>query len=66
MKGICPGAIRTGLTTSIPDKAKETFARRRVPPKRYGNPEDVAHATLSLALLASSYINGATVVVDGG
>lgn len=63
---ICPGAIHTGLTAAIPDKAKETFARRRVPLKRYGDPEEVAHATLSLVLPASSYINGATVVVDGG
>lgn len=63
---ICPGAIHTGLTASIPDKAKETFARRRVPLKRYGDPEEVAQATLSLVLPASSYINGATLVVDGG
>ncbi len=63
---ICPGAIHTDLTASIPDKAKETFARRRVPLKRYGDPEEVAHATLSLVLPAASYINGATVVVDGG
>ncbi len=63
---ICPGAIHTGLTATIPDKAKDTFARRRVPLKRYGDPEEVAHATLSLVLPASSYINGATVVVDGG
>lgn len=63
---VCPGAIHTGLTASIPDKAKETFARRRVPLKRYGEPEEVAHVTLSLVLPASSYINGATVVVDGG
>lgn len=63
---ICPGAIHTGLTAAIPDKAKETFARRRVPLRRYGEPEEVAHATLSLVLPASSYINGATVVVDGG
>jgi len=63
---ICPGAIHTALTAPIPDKAKETFARRRVPLKRYGEPEEVAHATLSLVLPAASYINGATVVVDGG
>jgi 3-oxoacyl-[acyl-carrier protein] reductase len=63
---ICPGAIHTGLTAAIPDKAKETFARRRVPLKRYGEPEEVAHATLSLVLPAASYINGATLVVDGG
>jgi len=63
---ICPGAIHTGLTATIPDKAKDIFARRRVPLKRYGDPEEVAHATLSLVLPASSYINGATVIVDGG
>ncbi len=63
---ICPGAIHTGLTAKIPDKVKDTFARRRVPLKRYGDPEEVAHATLSLVLPAASYINGATVVVDGG
>ena len=63
---ICPGAIHTGLTATIPAKAKDIFARRRVPLKRYGDPEEVAHATLSLVLPASSYINGATVIVDGG
>jgi 3-oxoacyl-[acyl-carrier protein] reductase len=34
--------------------------------RRYGEPEEVAHATLSLALPASSYINGAVLIVDGG
>jgi 3-oxoacyl-[acyl-carrier protein] reductase len=63
---ICPGAIHTGLTAAIPDKAKETFARRRVPLRRYGEPEEVAHATLSLVLPAASYINGSTLIVDGG
>jgi hypothetical protein len=37
----CPGAIHTTLTAPIPDKAKETFSRRRVPLKRYGEPEEV-------------------------
>ena len=63
---VCPGPIRTGMTAAIPDDAKERFARRRVPLRRYGTPEEVAHATLSLCLPASSYINGAVVVVDGG
>ena len=63
---VCPGAIHTGLTKAIPDKAKEAFARRRVPLKRYGDPEEVAQATLSLVLPASSYINGVALVVDGG
>ena len=63
---ICPGAIHTGLTATISDKAKQIFARRRVPLKRYGDPEEVAQMTLSLVLPAASYINGAAVVVDGG
>ncbi len=63
---VCPGPIRTGMTSGIPDAAKEKFARRRVPLGRYGEPEEVAQATLSLVLPASSYINGAVLMVDGG
>ena len=63
---VCPGPIRTGMTAAIPEDAKTKFARRRVPLRRYGDPEEVAHATLSLVLPASSYINGAVLVVDGG
>jgi 3-oxoacyl-[acyl-carrier protein] reductase len=63
---VCPGPIRTGMTAAIPDDAKQKFARRRVPLHRYGEPEEVAHATLSLALPAASFINGAVLVVDGG
>ncbi len=63
---VCPGAIRTGMTAPIPEASKSKFARRRVPLRRYGEPEEVAHATLSLVLPAASYVNGATLVVDGG
>ena len=63
---VCPGPIRTAMTAPIPDEAKERFARRRVPLRRYGDPEEVAHATLSLVLPAASFITGAVLVVDGG
>lgn len=63
---VCPGPIHTGMTEAIADEAKEKFARRNVPMRRYGHPEEVAHATLSLALPAMSYCTGAVVVVDGG
>ena len=63
---VCPGPIHTGMTAEIPDEAKERFARRNVPLKRYGHPEEVAHATLSLALPAMAYCTGAVLVVDGG
>ena len=63
---ICPGPINTNMTASIDEKDKETYARRRVGLKRYGEPEEVAHATLNLCLPSSSYINGVYLPVDGG
>jgi 3-oxoacyl-[acyl-carrier protein] reductase len=63
---ICPGAIHTGMTAAIPDEAKTKFARRRVPKRRYADPEEVAQVTLSVVLPASSYLNGAIIPVDGG
>ncbi len=63
---VAPGPIRTGMTASIDDENKAKFARRRVPVGRYGEPEEIAHAVLSLALPSSSFINGAVLVVDGG
>jgi 3-oxoacyl-[acyl-carrier protein] reductase len=63
---ICPGPIDTGMTAAIPAEAKETYARRRVPLRRYGLPEEVAHMTLNLCLPSASFVNGATIPVDGG
>jgi 3-oxoacyl-[acyl-carrier protein] reductase len=63
---VCPGPISTAMTAGIPDEVKEVYARRRVPLRRYGDPEEVAHMTLSLVLPAASFVNGAVVVVDGG
>jgi 3-oxoacyl-[acyl-carrier protein] reductase len=63
---ICPGPILTGMTAAIPDEARVKFARRRVPLRRYGRPEEVAHITLSVVLPASSYLTGAIIPVDGG
>ena len=66
VNAICPGPIRTGMTEPIPEEAKQKWARRKVPMKRYGEPEEVAHAILSLVLPASSFITGAHLLVDGG
>ena len=63
---ICPGPIRTAMTDKVPDADKAIFARRRTALRRYGEPEEVAHVTLSLVLPAASYITGAVIPVDGG
>jgi len=63
---VCPGPINTGMTAPIPDDAKQKFAHRRVPLRRYGEPREVAQMVLNLVLPASSFVNGAVVPVDGG
>jgi 3-oxoacyl-[acyl-carrier protein] reductase len=63
---ICPGPIRTGMTADITDADKESYAKRRVPLRRYGEPEEVAHGIMSLVLPAASYINASVLLVDGG
>jgi 3-oxoacyl-[acyl-carrier protein] reductase len=66
VNAICPGPINTGMTAPIPDEQKQVFARRRVPLRRYAEPEEVAQITFSLCLPAASFLNGAVIPVDGG
>jgi 3-oxoacyl-[acyl-carrier protein] reductase len=63
---ICPGPINTGMTSGIPVEAKDSYAKKKVPLRRYGEPEEVAHMTVNFCLPAASFTNGATLVVDGG
>ncbi|MGY3620656.1 SDR family NAD(P)-dependent oxidoreductase [Bradyrhizobium sp. USDA 10063] len=63
---ICPGPIRTGITDRIPEEHKTIYAKRRTALGRYGEPEEVAHMTLSLCLPAASFLTGAVIPVDGG
>ncbi|HTO09283.1 MAG TPA: SDR family NAD(P)-dependent oxidoreductase [Myxococcota bacterium] len=63
---ICPGPIRTGMTSAIPEDQKAIFAKRRTALLRYGEPEEVAHGTLNFCLPASQYMTGAVLPVDGG
>lgn len=63
---ICPGPITTAMTARIEDERKAIYARRRTALGRYGDPEEVAHMTLSLCLPAASFLTGAVIPVDGG
>ena len=63
---ICPGPIRTAITERISEEHKSIYAKRRTALGRYGDPEEVAHITLSLCLPAASFLTGAVIPVDGG
>jgi 3-oxoacyl-[acyl-carrier protein] reductase len=66
VNAICPGPIVTGMTEFLTEDMRNTFAKRRTAVRRYGDPEEVAHMILSLALPAASFITGAIIPVDGG
>ena len=54
------------MTDRISDEHKAIYAKRRTALGRYGDPEEVAHMTLSLCLPAASFLTGAVIPVDGG
>ncbi len=66
VNAVCPGPIDTGMTAGVPEDKREKYVRRKVPLRRYGAPEEVAHMTVSLAMPAMRFMTGSVVVVDGG
>ncbi len=66
VNAICPGPVNTGMTAGIGDEEKQIYARRRTALRRYGEPEEVAHMTLSLCMPAASFVTGIALPVDGG
>jgi NAD(P)-dependent dehydrogenase (short-subunit alcohol dehydrogenase family) len=64
---IAPGLIDTGFARALLED--EAFMARRMqmtPLRRPGTPEEVAGAALFLASPAGGFVNGHTLVVDGG
>lgn len=67
INSIAPGAIRTPINRSVwSDDKSMADMLKLIPYGRIGEPEDVANTVLWLASDISDYINGATIVVDGG
>lgn len=66
VNAVCPGPIDTGMTASVTPERREKYVRVKVPLRRYGDPEEVAHMTVSIALPAMRYMTGSVVRVDGG
>ena len=66
VNAVCPGPIDTGMTAAVPQDRRDKYTRIKVPLRRYGDPEEVAHMTVSIAMPAMRYMTGAVVLVDGG
>ena len=62
---VLPGAFDTDITTAWGPEAKEQAAAMN-PMGRIGAPDDMVGLCVFLASDASSYVNGAQVLVDGG
>ncbi|MHA1943506.1 MAG: SDR family oxidoreductase, partial [Candidatus Thorarchaeota archaeon] len=68
---ICPGAIETPMLERViefqgdPPEVR-TMRQKNYPMGRFGTPDEVAQTALFLVSDDSSFVTGATIVVDGG
>ncbi|MEM8724818.1 MAG: SDR family oxidoreductase [Pseudomonadota bacterium] len=67
VNAIAPGYIATDNTQALrEDNERADSILARIPQGRWGEPEDFKGPTVFLASPASDYVNGATLLVDGG
>lgn len=67
VNAIAPGYIETEMNTALlnnPERLSGISAR--IPAGRWGTPDDFKGSAVYLASRASAYVNGHTLVVDGG
>ena len=65
INAVAPGFIESDMTATL-GEAIVAEAKKRIPAKRLGKPEEVAAAVLFLASPAAGYVTGHVLTVDGG
>ncbi len=62
VNAVAPGFVKTDMTAGIDEKEMAVL----IPVRRFGNPEEVAHAVAFLASPESGYITAQVISVNGG
>jgi NAD(P)-dependent dehydrogenase (short-subunit alcohol dehydrogenase family) len=65
VNGIAPGWFPSRMNGPMPEEAREAW-RRNTPLKRLGTIEDMGGLAIFLCSRAGAFINGRTIVTDGG
>jgi NAD(P)-dependent dehydrogenase (short-subunit alcohol dehydrogenase family) len=67
VNALCPGPLRTEMLMKFLDTPEKRERRLvHIPMGRFGEAREIAAAALFLASDESSYVTGATFLVDGG
>jgi len=62
VNAVAPGFIKTDMTEGLDEKELKSI----IPVKRFGTPEEVAHAVSFLASTEAAYITGQVLSINGG
>lgn len=65
VNAVAPGSIMTAMFAGVPEEIKQKKLKD-IPVRRFGDPSEVANVYAFLASEEASYVNGTTLVVDGG
>ncbi len=62
---VAPGFVETSMLDALPEPYKEEI-KKTLPVRRFGRPEEIAHAVSYICSDLAGYFTGQVMVVDGG